>query len=212
MTEMSKLFPAFLLADRNGNAMAAAIYAAMKLVREKVQNALKLMTDVSAMPEWMLDEMAWEIGGLYDYSADIEAKRRWIERATPLFAALGTPKAIYDFLEGYFKSVQLEESAEYGGEPYHFRITVSGAWDEQKAAWVRKAVDAAKNVRSVLDDVSIGSYCSIQVSGMGVAGYSRAPLCGELHAGEYPGSEPELAMDSVIPECGDWLAGQWPEK
>lgn len=187
MNEMSKLFPAFLLRDRNGRAVAEGFYAGMKLMREKVQESLRLMTDVSAMPEWRLDEMAWELGILYDYNADIEVKRRWIAKATPLFSYLGTPKAIYDFLEGYFDSVQLEESWDYGGEPFHFRVTVTGEWNEKNAAWVEKAIAAAKNVRSVLDEVSVGGYekMSVEMNGE-MAAQLRAPLCGELLSGQWP--------------------------
>lgn len=187
MNEMSKLFPAFLLSDRNGRAVAEGFYAGMKLMREKVQESLRLMTDVNAMPEWRLDEMAWELGILYDYNADVEAKRRWIAKATPLFSYLGTPKAIYDFLEGYFDSVQLEESWDYGGEPFHFRVTVTGEWNEKNAAWVEKAVAAAKNVRSVLDEVSVDGYekMSVEMNGE-MAAQLRAPLCGELLSGQWP--------------------------
>ena len=155
--DIRNLFPAFLLADKNGYAMAKAIEAMLKYMIERVQIGIDTLKDVEKMPEWRLDEMAWELNCLYDYNANIEAKRRWIRDATPLAAALGTPQAIYNYLEGYFDEVELEEYWQYGGEPFHFRVTVSGEWTAENEAWARKAIAASQNVRSILDDFSVGS-------------------------------------------------------
>ena len=56
------LLPAFLLADRNGYAMAKAVEAALKIMCSTVQTGLDIVKDVEQMPEWRLDEMAWEMG------------------------------------------------------------------------------------------------------------------------------------------------------
>lgn len=161
------LFPNFILADKNGYAMAKAIEAGLKYMVSHVQTGLEVLQDVEKMPEWRLDEMAWELGCLYDYNANIEAKRRWIRDATPLAAALGTPQAIYNYLEGYFDEVELEEYWQYGGEPFHFRVTVSGKWTAESEAWARKAIAASQNVRSILDDFSVGSGTRIIIRGEG---------------------------------------------
>lgn len=183
------LFPDFILADKNGYAMARAIERAMKMTCDTVQRGIECVQDVSKMPEWRLDEMAWELGCLYDYQADIEAKRRWIRDATPLFSSYGTPQAIYNYLEGYFDQVLVEENWQYGGEPFHFRVWLSGKLTKEKEAWARKAIQQAKNVRSVMDDVSIGSATGIKVRGDGeVVARVRFPLCGEFMSGQWPGS------------------------
>lgn len=165
--DIRNLFPEFLLADKNGFAMAKAIGAGLKYMVSHVQTGLKVLQDVESMPEWRLDEIAWELGCLYDHNANIEAKRRWIRDATPLAAALGTPQAIYNYLEGYFDEVELEEYWQYGGEPFHFRVTVSGEWTAENEAWARKAIEASKNVRSILDDFSVGSGTKIIIHGEG---------------------------------------------
>lgn len=171
---IEQLFPAFLLADKNGYAMAKAIEAGLRYYLSAVQTGLDTLQNVDKMPEWRLDEMAQELNCLYDYNADIEAKRRWIKDATPLFYSYGTPKAIYNFLEGFFDQVELEEYWQYGGEPFHFRVTVSGEWTDANEAWLRRAVAAAKNVRSVLDDIAVGSGTTIVVRGEGAI-LSRFP-------------------------------------
>lgn len=162
-----QLFPDFILADKNGYAMAKAIERALQIMCETVQTGVDVLQNIDKMPEWRLDEMAWELGCLYDSNANIETKRRWIKDATPLYAALGTPQAVYNFLEGFFEQVELEENWQYAGEPFHFRVTVSGEWNDANESWMRRAIASAKNVRSVLDDIAVGSGTVITVHGEG---------------------------------------------
>ena len=149
------LFPRYILADKNGYAMAKAIEKGLHIMCDIVQNGLDIALDVEKMPEWRLDEKAWELGCPYDYSADVESKRRWIRDAYPMFAQYGTPQAIYSYLEGYFDAVEVEENWQYGGKPYHFRVNVAGEWTEANEKWARMAIGTAQNVRSVLDGVTI---------------------------------------------------------
>ena len=71
-----QLFPDFLLADKNGFAMAKAIEKALQIMCDTVQTGVDTVQNVDKMPEWRLDEMAWELGCLYDYNASIDAKRK----------------------------------------------------------------------------------------------------------------------------------------
>lgn len=185
--EIEQLIPEFLRNDKNGYAIAKALEAGLTYFLARAQDGLDCLQNIEKMPEWRLDELAWELGCLYDYQANIEAKRRWIKDATPLFSSYGTPQAIYNFLEGYFDQVLVEENWQYGGEPYHFRVWVSGELTKEKQAWALNAIAQAKNVRSVMDDMSIGSGVDIQVKGVGeVVARVRFPLCGEMLAGQWP--------------------------
>ena len=132
--------------------------------------------------------MAWELGCLYDHNANIETKRRWIKDATPLYSALGTPQAIYNFLEGFFDQVELEEHWQYHGEPFHFRVTVSGEWNDANETWLRRAIEASKNVRSVLDNIALGSGTTIKVHGEGglLGRFAYNATSGEILAGTIP--------------------------
>ena len=190
------LFPDFILADENGYAMAKAIERALQIMCSTIQTGVDNLQDIDKMPEWRLDEMAWELGCLYDHNANIEKKRHWIKDATPLYSALGTPRAIYNFLKGFFDHVELEEHWQYPGEPFHFRVTVSGEWNDANEAWLRRAIEASKNVRSVLDDIALGSGTTIIVSGEGgvMARYSP-PLTGD---GLYAGTCPEESITGRI--------------
>lgn len=183
-----QLFPDFILADKNGYAMAKAIERALQIMCSTIQTGVDNLQDIDKMPEWRLDEMAWELGCLYDHNANIETKRRWIKDATPLYSALGTPQAIYNFLEGFFDQVELEEHWQYAGDPFHFRVTVSGEWNDANEAWLRRAIEASKNVRSVLDDIALGSGTTIKVHGEGgiLGRFAYNATSGEILAGTIP--------------------------
>lgn len=183
-----QLFPDFILVDKNGYAMAKAVERALQIMCSTIQTGIDNLQDIEKMPEWRLDEMAWELGCLYDHNANIETKRRWIKDATPLYAALGTPQAIYNFLEGFFEQVELEEYWQYHGEPFHFRVTVSGEWNDANETWLRRAIEASKNVRSVLDNIALGSGTTIKVHGEGglLGRFAYNATSGEILAGTIP--------------------------
>ena len=200
--DIAQLVPEFLRNDKNGYAIAKAIEAGLRHFLARAQEGLDCLQNIEKMPEWRLDELAWELGCLYDYQADIEAKRRWISEATPLFSAYGTPQAIYNYLNGFFEQVELEEYWQYHGDPFHFRVTVSGKWTDANEEWTRRAVAQAKNVRSVLDDIAIGSGTNIHVNGEGGL-YGRF-LYGLTSGERMTGTAPDIntaarLADAIIP-------------
>ncbi len=150
--DITRLVPKFILNDRNGYALAKAIEAGLRYFLDKVQEGVNVLLDVDSMPEWRLDEMAWELNSLYDYNGEIENKRKWIRNALPYYMILGTPQSIINYLEGYFEKVTL-----IPGAPYHFSINIVGELDEGKETWLQYAVETAKNVRSVFDGISMST-------------------------------------------------------
>lgn len=188
--DIKKFTPKFILEDKNGKALAAAIEAGLNRMNAIIKQGVDCVNDTDTMPEWRLDEMAWETQCLYDYNANIETKREWIKNAIPYYRLYGTPQALYKYLSGYFDDIVLEESWVYGGEPFHFRVTVEGEWTPDNEAWARRAIAAAKNVRSILDGLSIGCACTI---GMSVE-------CGVLNRFTYP-----------LTGAENW-AGRWPQE
>lgn len=200
--DMSRLLPGFLLRDGNGAAMAKALETGMRMFCRVVEDGIRITLNVEKMPEWRLDEMAWELGCLYDFNADIENKRVWIRDAVPLYASYGTVAAIYKHLGGYFDDVEVEEHWQYGGEPYHFRITVGGEWTNEKEQWAKNAVGRTKNVRSILDDLSIGSRGTVKVAGETM--WRRFPY-EATQAGHLAGTAPQTAFAGKTAD-GDVLA------
>lgn len=188
--DIMRLVPRFLLRDHNGYALAKAIEAAFQYAAEAAENGLEVILDVDKMPEWRLDEMAVELNCLYDYTADVETKRKWIKNAIPLYQIYGTMDGVMQYISSYFENADLEESWEYNGQPFHFRVTVDGEWTPENEAWARNAIERAKNTRSVLDSLRIGSKCKIGL-------YAT---CSVLAKYPYPLTGPHL------------LAGTWPNE
>lgn len=185
--DLTRLWPKFILRDKNGYAMAKALEAGLKYFLDRCQEGLDCVLDPDKMPEWRLDQMAWELNSLYDYTATVEAKREWIKNAIPLYSIWGTPQSMVDYLSGYFDAVELEEYWQYNGDPYHFRVTLTGVWTAENEAWARRAIETAKNVRSVMDTLAAGSGATILVSGAidGVYRFTY-PMTGMLEAGTWP--------------------------
>lgn len=197
--DVTKHVPRFLLEDKNGYALAKAIEAGVQMMNDTIQQGVNCIFDYDTMPEWRLDELAWELNCLYDYNADIATKRQWIKDAIPLYRLFGTPQAVYRYIASYFGDMDLEESWQYDGDPYHFRVTVEGAWTPENEAWARKAIAAAKNVRSVLDSLRIGSKCFIGISAEGkTLARFNYPLTGaENWAGRWPQENTIGALDET---------------
>lgn len=147
-------FPDFILNDKNGYAMAKAIEQAMKIMCVTVQEGIDRLKSIDRMPEWRLDELAWEYDCLYEYDADIEAKRRWISNAASLSAVHGTAMAIHNYLGGYFDSISVAEQNAENGTPFHFRVTTGGRINVDNLEWACAAVEKSKNVRSVFEGIN----------------------------------------------------------
>lgn len=155
---VSQFVPKFIMADKNGYALAKAIEAGMQIANDTIQAGVKLLYDIDTMPEWRLDELAKEYNLiLYDSTQSIEIKRQWIKDANDFFKKFGTPGYLKQYLEAYFDSVQVIEWWEYNGDPYHFKVNVSGAYSEETEAWCIEAINKAKNLRSYLDGVTFDS-------------------------------------------------------
>lgn len=152
--DISRLVPRFLFKDKNGHAISKGIEAAFNYVVGKVEEGISTIQDHDAMPEWRLDELASDYNILYDYTAEIETKRRWIKNAMQFYLLYGTAAGIVEYLEAAFNHATVEEWFEYGGDPFHFRVVATGEWSEDAEAWARKSIEAVKNVRSVLDTIT----------------------------------------------------------
>lgn len=198
--DIRNLVPAFIFNDKNGYAAAKAIEKGLQIFCKILQDGLDTAIHVEKMPEWRLDEMAWELNCLYDYNASIDRKRIWIRDAMPMYACYGTIEAVYLYLSGYFADVEVEENWQYGGQPYHFRVTVDGEWTPENAAWAQKAISTAKNVRSVMDNLRIGSSCVLGILATGeVLARFDYPLTGaENWAGRWPQENTMGVLDASL--------------
>ncbi|CUU87804.1 phage tail protein [Campylobacter hyointestinalis subsp. hyointestinalis] len=101
----------------------------------------------------------------------------------------GTVESIKVALKSFFAGASIEEWYQYGGEPYFFRVKVLldgvsfDSWDKLEAI-----VSTYKNVRSVLDRISIELECKKAVCQMG--GYSISGESLEIYPYQTPSIEP----------------------
>lgn len=149
--DIREAVPRFLMEDPTGYALARAVEAGLRAFLTAAQAAVDTWGDPDKMPEWRLDELAWEYCIPYDHNADVEAKRAWIRNIHTMYRLYGTPEGVIQFMGGYFDTAEIEENWEYGGEPFHFRLIFPDEWTPEKIEWATKTIAQVKNVRSVLD-------------------------------------------------------------
>lgn len=196
---IDELVPRFIMADKNGYAVAKAIEKAFQYVAGAAEDGLDIILDVENMPEWRLDELAVDYNVPYDYEAGIEQKRKWIREAIPMYQILGTKEAVRQYIDGYFGEVEINENWEYGGEPYHFTVTVGGEWTPRTEAWARGAIERVISIRSVLDALRPGCRCAMAILATGeVLDRIRYPFAGELTTGEYPTENHLYLIDKTL--------------
>ncbi len=149
------ILPDNLLADEK-------VYAAAKAVDDELQRLIASCVEVlhlprlDELPEEVVDLLAWEWHvDFYEPSADIATKRQLVRESIAWHRIKGTKAAVEKMAQTVFKGGVVTEWFEYGGEPYHFRIDLLTAPNitQDDTARLLAVVNAAKNVRSVLDEL-----------------------------------------------------------
>lgn len=160
---MSKLFddslknslPESISSDKEIQAITIAIQEKLWAI-QKQSDLLLLLPRLNEMPEDIIDELAWQYH-VDTYSADfnIDIKRQLIRNSVLWHRTKGTPAAVTDMLSTIYASARLEEFWEYGGKPYHFRVTVGEDRTEsaQTIDDAIRVIKLSKNVRSWLDGI-----------------------------------------------------------
>ena len=195
--DIKGLVPRFIWNDRNGHALCKAMEAGLNDFLDVCRLGLDTWGNVENMPEWRLDEMAWEYNIPYDYTAETSVKRSWIAGVFQLSRMYGTSEGIRQYMGGYFDETTLEENWEYGGDPFHFRALFSGSWTPESVAWATTAINAIKNVRSVLDSYTFkGQWPHNIYAGCALYTYE---------SGTYHLPAVEITSDWYIDEIGNML-------
>ena len=134
-----------------------------KAIEENLNMASRLipMTAVYArideLPESVLDALAWQLHvDVYDEDMSLAQKRKLVKNAIKDHKYKGTPWAVKSVVEVLLNYAKVEEWYEYGGSPFHFRVSgESGPIPNgDKLQRLVDAINEVKNVRSWLDGVS----------------------------------------------------------
>ena len=154
--DIERLVPKYIFADKNGRAIAKAIEAAMQIFCETIDESVRILLDPDVMPEWRLNEYAWEMGAeWFDSTATIEEKREQAKVIHEVYRKIGTKKALLDAVSSLFGSGSIvDEWFDYGGEPYHYKICVTNdeATTSRREECVR-LINIVTGVRCVLDSL-----------------------------------------------------------
>lgn len=149
--DISKNVPKFIMNDKNGYALAMAIEAGLNKMNSIIKRSMDMMENIDSMPEWFLDELAWEMNCLYDYAADVEIKRNFIRNATSNYKILGTPEAVNKSIKAAFNDGEVVEWFEYDGNPYRYRIKTTHSINKEKIDYLVNLLKPVVNVRSEYD-------------------------------------------------------------
>lgn len=144
---------------------------------------------IATSPDLILAKLLPHLAASFDIEtngANEQSVRKLIKNA--FIIKKGTVESIKVALKSFFAGASIEEWHQYGGEPYFFRVKVLldgvsfDSWDKLEAI-----VSTYKNVRSVLDRISIELECKKAVCQMG--GYSISGESLEIYPYQTPSIE-----------------------
>lgn len=169
-----KLIPHFMRADSADQAIAQAIDTIIKVPGAKVKT-LRVWDQIDRLDDAMLDELAWELDvDWYEDTMPIDVKRETIKTAQLIKEHRGTKWAVEQVAINSFGDATVLEWYEYGGRPYHFKVSTSYPLDTQALIdKFRKQVNYAKRASAIFDEVEFyynGELTTYMFAG--VLGYS----------------------------------------
>lgn len=160
LTELSLLAlqTAFMQRDLTTQGFCKGLDGELKNAATSTYNILMFQAlntmEESPFGHQLVDELAWQFHvDYYDKTADFSVKKALVKQSIKIHQKKGTPQAVQDLLKTAFPSeTRLSEWFEYGGKPYHFKITTS-ATNNVNMSKLLKALKTVKNERSYLDGI-----------------------------------------------------------
>jgi phage tail P2-like protein len=150
-----RTLPEVLQNDPSIQALASAIASELETLAQKVQLA-EIYTHIDDLDETMLDALAADFKvDWWRPDASISEKRAALKASWYIHKHLGTKSAIETAVADYLGDGKVEEWFEYGGKPYHFRVSsknnanIVAQYDSFMAV-----LDVVKRCSAVLDHIS----------------------------------------------------------
>jgi len=152
--DLASILPESLKQDEELNVLIKAISQEIRLL---FQDTKLLTLDIDSMPEEIIDFLAVEKHvDFYDRSLPIEKKRELVKNSYAWHRHKGTPWAVDQVVSAAFDDSEVSEWFEYGGEPFHFKVTTTDrVTTEKKLKDILLAIDKVKNKRSRLESITI---------------------------------------------------------
>jgi phage tail P2-like protein len=156
----------------------ALSYAVMKANQKLQSYALRTMiyAAIQEMPNNILDTLAIELRTqYYRQDMDLETKRQVIQETIQWYIYAGTPYAVEKLITAVFKTGEVVEWFDYGGEPGHFKITTENHNITGDAlVTFNSIIERVKRKSSILDTVEIT-----------LSAYMSTYYGAVLHTGDY---------------------------
>lgn len=148
--------PVALQKDPSAVALAEAMAELLARRPEEIDR-LRIYPDIDRLDEQMLDILAYDFKvDWWDADYSLEEKRRTLKDSWFVHKRLGTRAAVETAIQAIYPEARVDEWFEYGGRPYHFRLTIDLSriiGEEQKVLEVMERVNFYKSLRSHLDDI-----------------------------------------------------------
>ena len=152
---LSPTLPASIAKDKNIQDLSNVLDTTLVDIRQKIELIL-LLPRLNKLPDNILDELAYQFHvDFYRDSFSRDIKVKLIETSILSHRLKGTPYAVEKVCTDIFKSAQVVENWEYGGQPYHFKVAFiqESITDLTKINSLINAINTAKNVRSWCDEI-----------------------------------------------------------
>lgn len=150
------VFPAALGADKHLYALATSVATSLTQLY-KAGDLAALYTRIDCLDGDVLDILAYDFKiDWWDAGYSVDEKRRLFKSCWDVHRKLGTPAAIVSALSSVYRLATVREWWQYGGKPYHFRLSIDTAgefFDSEKLNSVVQKATFYKNLRSVLEEV-----------------------------------------------------------
>ena len=185
------IIPSSIASDPRIQAMIDALDPELQSVSFDTREAL-IYSRIDELPEDVIDLLAWQFHvDFYEpIGLPMEIKRGLVKTSILVHKRKGTKWAVEELCGIVFGDTRVRPWFEYGGQPYHFNISVDTTLPDQYA-WEKffLALDVTKSVRDWLDAIEIrrettaepyyglGSVTSGMVDiGLGRPDYGRIPV------------------------------------
>lgn len=154
---MLDILPPNLLTDKKIRVITEALDAELHEITKCIKRC-QLYSRIDELPGEVIDLLAWQFHvDFYEpIGMDIKTKRKLVKESIAWHRIKGTPAAVEMMLSSTFgRSAKVSEWYEYGGEPYHFKVSVKTKKfpTMESLGLAKQGVLAAKNTRSVLDSI-----------------------------------------------------------
>jgi phage tail P2-like protein len=149
------VIPSSIAGDPQIQAMIEALDPELRSVSLDTREAL-IYSRIDELPEDAIDLLAWQFHvDFYEpVGLPLEVKRGLVKTAILVHKRKGTKWAVEELCGIVFGDTRVRPWFEYGGEPYHFNISVDTTLPDQDA-WEKffLALDVTKSVRDWLDAI-----------------------------------------------------------